>query len=256
LIIVTNVTYATELPTTYSLEKYITRIDDQGDTSWCTIYAVTNSIEAQMRSKGIRVPDGGFSKSWLHAKCKEIDNLPNTEGTTIYMALKIAMTQGLCPEYLCSTNNSPKLTEEMDIVASKYKIDDFDLISLDKVKQEIANGNFVIINSVVEKSNWMDRDDLILPSDLPIAFYHAVYLTGYDDLLERKGYIGFFNGVNSWGKYWGDNGTFNMAYDYFTKDNIKQAWIVKIKPQMNMRIFKYIRHLALNNYKKINQRSD
>jgi C1A family cysteine protease len=97
---------------------------------------------------------------------------------------------------------------------------------LEDVKYYLSEGNYVIICSTVEKRNWWDKDDLILPAESKSMYYHASILTGYNDLLTRNDYTGFFQGVNSWGKKWGNDGKYNMSYDYFVSKNINQAWVL------------------------------
>jgi hypothetical protein len=113
------------LPESYSNE--LTRIDNQGNSYQCVAYAVCNAVEAQMLKEGKEVPEGGFSKAWLYAKCKEIDGI-RSKGTTIKAALQIAKEEGLCPYSLCPTKR--KLTKEMSKEASKYKIDTYCKVNL------------------------------------------------------------------------------------------------------------------------------
>ena len=202
----------------YSNMEYVARIDNQKNTYMCVAYAVCNAVESQMRSLGIEVPKGGFSEAWLYAQCKAVDNLKVNEGTNISTALNIARNIGLCPVNSFKTN-----TEIED--ASKYKINSYSHIQNKDIKNEIANGKFVIIKTNVEKCNWLDNDDLILPTKSKSARYHITFLVGFNDAMSKKGYKGFYQGVNSWGTKWGDNGTYNMAYDY----TINQAWIFEVK---------------------------
>lgn len=225
------------LPTSCSYEKYVIRIDDQLENPWCVAYAVCNAVETQMRSKNIIVPTGGFSKVWLYTKCKEIDKHPNEDGTYVETALKIALNEGLCPDYLLPTKDYintdiiPILTDEMAEKASKYRISNYDKlqVDIDIVKQEIYKGNFIVISSNVNIKDWFDNDDLILSTKKTSkSFAHATYLTGYDDLRERKNITGFFDGINSWGKTWGNKGTYDMSYNYFNKNNIFELYKIEI----------------------------
>lgn len=240
--------YAIELPKQYINDKIEYRIESQGLSPWCVAYVVCNSVEAQMKMQGIEVPPDGFSKVWLYLKCKEIDGVPNERGTYIYTALEIAKTIGLCPEYACPTINDPfvktkpKLTEEMDKEAGKYKIESYKTINIDidDVKQKLVNNKIVIVGTQSQNEIWKDGDDLILPGNFASDIGHVTFLYGYDDLLMRENYTGFFFGVNSWSENWGDNGTYDMSYEYFNSENILELWEFEIsKPDDKKEMINY-----------------
>lgn len=156
----------------------------------CVAYAVSNAIKIQTGQY--------INPKWLYRECKKIDGI-KAGGTTVRIALGIAMRERW--------------------IAHCCKIE------INAVKEHLDNGKLVIITSTVESKNWHDRDDLILPSNDPSIYNHTTFLTGYDDERVRMGHKGFYDGVNSWGGRWGNNGTFQMAYDYFTIDHIKEAWV-------------------------------
>jgi C1A family cysteine protease len=170
-------------------------------------------VESQMKYEHIEVPKDGFDKQKLYDECKKIDGKPNIEGTYVDVALYIAKNEGI------PIKGSDK----------RYKIANYKKIKLIDAKKKIAEGNFVLIVSKVEKDNWWDGDELILPSHSSFIYYHCTFLTGYDDISIRDGYKGFYQGVNSWGKSWGDNGFYYMSYDYFNENRIREAYIIKLE---------------------------
>lgn len=54
---------------------------------------------------------------------------------------------------------------------------------------------------------------------------HCMYVTGFSDLYQCKNATpGAFSGVNSWGRGWGDHGSFWMPYDYVLRGLLVDCW--------------------------------
>lgn len=218
-----NYTY----PTSTNLSRYVIQIEDQESDPWCVVYGVIGAVEAQMRLNSYKVPEGGFSQAYLYARCKQLDGIPNTEGTYIRTALQIAMTEGLCPEALCptdvykNTGTLPIITQDMKDAASNYKILSYKMITdtegyadVDEAKSLIASNHFIVMGSFVEQSwNYTDGGWLLEPYGY-IRGGHCTFIEGYDGLQQYLGYTGFIDGVNSWGEEWGISGRFEMSYNY------------------------------------------
>jgi len=231
------------IPERVSLESHVLRIDNQLSKPWCVAFGVCNSIEFAMRMRGIAVPEGGFSKAWLYARCKQLDGIPNQEGTFIRVALGIALNEGLCPDYLCPTakylqeSALPALTTVMKTEAAKYRINAYARLqdaegyaSADLINQAIANQQFVVIGSWVEQDNWLDGDAYITIPKGNILGGHCTYLFDYDNSESAVGHMGFDGDANSWGTEWGNNGKANMAHDYINYRDLdgvpalQEAW--------------------------------
>lgn len=214
-------------PIRASQESFVERIDNQYSKPWCVAFAVCNAIEFKRRMMGLPVPKGGFSKAWLYAMCKNLDGIPDQNGTYIRTALGVAYTYGLCPDYLCPTasyiNNQtlPVLKENMAYAAAEYKITGYarligpdGFVPLDQIKQAIVDHGFVLLGSWVERDNWLDGDELILEPKGSVLGGHCTYLFDYDDeqlLFTHKGFVG---DANSWGESWGNKGKARMSYGY------------------------------------------
>ena len=91
------------IPAAASLETFVSRIDNQLSKPWCVAFGTCNAVEFEMKRQGLPVPEGGFSKAWLYAMCKQQDGIPGQDGTYIRSALGIAKNYGLFPDSLCPT---------------------------------------------------------------------------------------------------------------------------------------------------------
>lgn len=249
---------AATVPEQASIETFIERIDDQKSKPWCVAFGVCNALEFAMKMRGMTVPKGGLSKAYLYTRCKQLDGVPNSDGTYIRTALQVAATEGICPDYLCPTetylqqSTLPILTTAMKNEAAKYKIktyarlknDATGYIDQEQIKQAIANMGFVIIGSWVEVENWLDGDDLIVAPKGTILGGHCTFLHSYNNSHVEAGCTGFYGGVNSWGTSWGDNGKYLMAYDYAAwktldlgQPALQEAWAFTVVGEVKMKTY-------------------
>jgi hypothetical protein len=214
-------------PIRASIETFVEPMDNQQTKPWCVSFNVCDAIEDALRMRGTKIPVGGLSKAYLYARCKQLDGIPNQDGTFIRTALQIAATEGICPDYLCPTatylqqDDLPVITSEMRAAAANYKITGYARLKdaagyADQIqmKQAIAAGQFVIIGSWVEEDNWLDGDDLISEPKGRMLGGHCTRLFGYDNEQHQAGYVGLYDGGNSWGPEWGNRGKYHMTYSY------------------------------------------
>jgi hypothetical protein len=186
------------------------RVDDQGDTPMCGVYAVCNAVEEQMILDGIPTPEGGFSKDWLWEKCSEIDD--SSDGLDPATPLIVATTQGLCPAESYGAINA-------DEIASRYKIATYSAIEYDEdtLKYLLTNDHVVIIATELTRNDWADGVIQNEPEETTEG--HMTYLYSFNEIDEINGARGYYIGINSWGEEWGFNGSYYMKYNFLSSRN-------------------------------------
>jgi len=230
---------ARDLPSKVNLTTYTPFIKDQLKCGTCVAKGTTGIMNANLNFKE-RLPENGLSTLYLYTRCKQEDNLPNTQGTFPRVALKIAQNEGVCEERLLPYGDCmplPDLTQEMRENAAQYKIKSYmRLYGLHQIKAALAAGHLVAIGTIVTSENWLEQDGWLTQPRGRLMGQHMTYLDGYDDNLTYDGHRGFLFGVNSWGTGWGMNGRFRMGYDYAQWESsdlpnfpaLREAWAVEM----------------------------
>lgn len=214
---------ARSLPSKVNLTQYTASIKDQLKCGTCVAKGTTNIMNANLQFNK-SMPENGLSSLYLYTRCKQEDQMPDTEGTFPRVALHISKKEGVCEEkYLPykKCDPLPSLTDEMKENAQQYKIKAYTrLYGTHQIKAALASGQMVAIGTIVSSDNWLEQNGWILEPKGRLMGLHLTYLDGYDDNLQYSGHQGFFFGVNSWGKDWGMNGRFRMSYDYAEWENV------------------------------------
>jgi C1A family cysteine protease len=204
--------------------KELSDVGDQGEEGTCVGFACTVGMkESQELKENKRIIK--LSPRYLYQKCKEIDGIPEADGTSINIAMKILYNLGVCEEEYWSyaPNQVGVPRQGANENAKNYKIKSYENIgkSLQTMKTSlIVNGPFVIGVSVFD--NWQttevwDTGKIPLPKGGDIGG-HALCVVGYDDdtqMLKFK---------NSWGNEWGDEGYGYLPYDYIKYDKYFEAY--------------------------------
>jgi hypothetical protein len=192
------------------------RIDNQGNSNMCIVYAVCNAIEEQMIRDGKETPENGFSKQWLWDKCIETGS-PEDE-IYIATALNIAYERGLCPtgEYD---------TESADKSAEQYKIATYSAINFTQFKDNLVRNKVIVIMTTLSRDNW--QDGIIMMDENPANERHGTYLIDFDEITVLNDRRDYYIGINSWGDKWGYGGKYYMDYR-FAYMGILFSYVVKI----------------------------
>ncbi|AOY76698.1 stalk domain-containing protein [Clostridium formicaceticum] len=212
---------AAKITTNNAKLPYPPFVINQGAEPECVEATVAGIFNAFFHALG-KMPEGGFSWSWLYAMCKKEDGIPNTPGTYIRVAMKIIQKHGLCPEKFCPSGKGVKntvLTDTMMRQAAQYKIKAYyQLQGLEEIKNAIANGMYVAVGTMVTENNWKTNIDKnkghLNKPDGTLLGGHATFLLSFDDYYKFADLIGYQEGQNSWGKEWANQGRYFMPYAY------------------------------------------
>ncbi|GIP59349.1 C1 family peptidase [Paenibacillus sp. FSL W8-0186] len=211
------------IPRQFVVEN-ITPVRDQGPDGTCVGFAcavgMKESQEQKEHNKYIEL-----SPRYLYQKCKEIDGIPEANGTYIRVAMEILYHIGVCEEIFWPYHPTQigRPMPGADENAKNYKVKSYCNMgkSLDTMKRSlVVNGPFVI--GVTVYDNWRNPEvgktgKIPLPSG-NILGGHALCVVGYDDDTQM------FKFKNSWGDKWGDRGFGYLPYPYTEADTYFEAY--------------------------------
>ena len=155
-------------PSKMDYTQQMTAVRDRGSEGTCVGFACAVGLK-EFQEKKEHTRDIELSPRFLYQKCKEIDGIPNQEGTYIRTALSVLSEAGVCEEsywpYKAQEPGAPK--PGADENAGRYKIKTgayARLDSLDTMKRSlIVNGPFVAGVPVYENWSsqevWSDREN-------------------------------------------------------------------------------------------------
>jgi len=230
--------FAGNLPDSYSLEKYVPIVRDQGYTStcvgWSTVYyglSIMYNIKFNItnwRDKYMHSFDPYFIYSYMR---NDTDHC--LRGLNMEKTFEILQDYGsgktfLPPFTTCNEKWSAdkfRKAQKMSLPYAIKKSTSFDVVTYNfvrDVKSVIANDIPVIMGMLTPESlqsfhpehnkNGVDSSGLFTPlPDEEVDGGHAMCVVGYDDYK----YGGAFRVVNSWGRDYGDKGYLWIRYDDF-----------------------------------------
>ena len=227
----------------------------QGSCSaWATNYYMKSYMEAEEHDwdlsdgnkKHIFSPAFTYNQITHYEKNSDGTYNYNTGGTTIDENLDIIIEQGACPFYNLSYNQYDGTTKPNDSqkdMASNYKgVENPNtgnwhaLHDIDSIKAYLAKGQPVVVSMdtsneyhslskkdpvlykpTISEDKWNKLSESERDNYYCKTGSHALCLVGYDENYNHNGEtVPVFKFVNSWGKWWGENG-----YAYVTEDAFK-----------------------------------
>lgn len=212
------------IPKSVDYTKEMSPVEDQDGEGVCVAFACGDAMK-EYQEKKERKQHINLSVRYLYQKCKEIDGIPDQEGTYIRVAMKILRKKGIPPEecWPFVPHNIGKPCADADSKAYPYRIKAFARLKniLEMKRSLIVNGPFVAGVKVYDSFLSEDVARIgIVPVPAPeetLQGGHAICIVGYDD--EKQ----LFKFKNSWSKNWGDNGYGYLSYEYIEKYCI-DAW--------------------------------
>ena len=210
-----------KLPSKIDYTKKMSPVRDQGDEGTCVGFTTAVGMkEYQEKIDYGKLVE--LSPRFLYAECKKIDGMPDTEGTSIRVAVKVLQKIGVCREkywkYKPHQKDKPEKDAKKD--AEKFKIKTYArILDLQELQNTLATKGPCVIGVYVFSSMMETKDGKIkMPKNGERTYGgHAICPVGYDD---KTGFIKF---KNSWGANWGDNGYGYLPYEYIEK-YMMDAW--------------------------------
>lgn len=210
-----------KLPIKIDYTQKMSPVRDQGDEGTCVGFAtVVGMKEYQEKIDYGKLVE--LSPRFLYNECKKIDGMPDKEGTSIRVAVKVLQKIGVCREkywkYSPHQKDKPEKGAKED--AKKFKIKTYArILDLQELRHTLATKGPCVIGVYVFSSMMETKDGKIkMPKRGERALGgHAICPVGYDD---NKGFIKF---KNSWGISWGEKGYGYLPYEYIEK-YIIDAW--------------------------------
>lgn len=231
------------LPLTVDHSSKIPFVFNQLNLGSCGLNA---AIMYVMYLYGFKIPL--LSRLYPYLKVRQIMGTVNEDsGVQLRDVCKVLVEYGACIEdmfpYVTSTfANSPTSEAIMDENAIKHRITSYYRVSnLDEYKLAISQGHLVLLGMSVYES--METPKVAKTGILPMPKWfekllggHAVLGCAYKDtqiLALQKFFMnliqtyseGSNNMLNSWGEEWGQNGFFEMSYEYYNK-YVADAWVL------------------------------
>jgi C1A family cysteine protease len=222
--------FGANLPSSFTMEKYVTAIGDQGKTGTCTawsttFYATTMAYNVLAEKNGLPMKGYYHYDPYLTYENVKLKSDGCQTGTYIEDALVFLINSGAkrqeidkmeCNSTATWHNESMSL---LDITNAYYlyNSDDSRNTKVEAVCQMLSENKPVIIGMELPRSfHNVGNDGIFNPANnepvMPNSA-HAMCVVGYDD--NKMG--GAFKVVNSWGNDWGDKGFFWVKYDDFVE---------------------------------------
>lgn len=198
------------LPTKYKLLRMPPVQDQSGPT--CVANTGSSIVSFHEGTESGYTPYMDFN--YLYGRCKELDGIPDTDGTFPRICLEILLKEG-----------TYTLGHQGPV---HFRIDAYYSVPLNiaDIKRVIYEKNQPVWLGGLWYSSWVDTlpNGQLKPPSGPMGG-HSWYAWGWNDdprlgLLCR----------NSWSSEWGMNGNFYLPYAYLGPDNVWEAWWAASRP--------------------------
>ena len=206
------------VPGSIDYTAQMTPVRDQGDEGTCVAFASVVGVKEYADRKEYRTTIE-LAPRYVYSLCKQMDGIPDEEGTYPRVAMKVLLKKGVCPERYWPyrphqrDDHKPGADEQAKI----YRIQAYARIrGLTEMKRSlVANGPFLAGVQVFE--GWFEKN-ASRSGRIPMpgngeepAGGHAICIVGYD---ETGAYFKF---KNSWGRRWGDRGYGYLSFSYLQR---------------------------------------
>ena len=190
-------------------------VRNQGDEGTCVAFAAVVGVkEYQERNEHHRWIE--LSPRYLYHLCKQMDGIPEEEGTFPRVAMKALAQQGVCREecWPYRPYQTDKPCPEADEQALPFRIRTYARLSGIGEMEESLSVNGPFLAGVDVFRDWFEdhKGKIPLPAEgeTPLGG-HAICVMGYS----RTG--NYFKFKNSWSDNWGDDGYGYLPYEYMNR---------------------------------------
>jgi C1A family cysteine protease len=232
----------TSLPTSYSLQGYVSKVLDQGSIGACTAHSAVQAIHMLMNkldknrymlSKMLTSSQKFYgSRLYVYDNARFVDGTPLTEdaGSTNLSTCKGIEQFKICPEEMWPYNEDNlrrRPSHDCYVTAATHTTFEYSVLdqNINDIKYALASGCPVMIGIVVYPS-FINSGLDGRPGDSPIPHNqerenggHSILLVGYNDDTRRVTF------VNSWTANWGTNGFGTLPYEYLEDENLAGDFI-------------------------------
>lgn len=167
---------------------------DQGNQPACVGYSSAGMKQEQEMLEIKQVIN--FSGLDFYHRLKELDGVPNEDGTYIRQAVKTLQEEGI-----------------KDSIGGAYKVESYASVkSIEELKYSIVANGYALVGVDVYDSFYHPIDGVIdFKEGEKNNGGHAIYFGAFDDNIEK------FIFKNSWGANWGLGGYAYLTYKYVEK---------------------------------------
>lgn len=230
---VSKPTILLNLPSKVDLTDKCPSVYDQGALGSCTANAIAGAIEFDIKKQ--KLDDFMPSRLFIYYNERDIEGTTLSDsGAMIRDGIKSVNKQGVCHEDMWPydisqfTDKPPSncYDEALDNIVLSYQRMERDI---HQMRGCLAEGYpFVIgftVYSYFESPEMAQNGILNIPDpdEEQVLGGHAVLVVGYNDETKR------FKVRNSWSDKWGQNGYFEMPYEYLLDENLSDDfWCIKV----------------------------
>ncbi|MFH1753544.1 MAG: C1 family peptidase [Candidatus Omnitrophota bacterium] len=209
------------LPKSVDYAPKASPVRDQGIEGTCVAFATATGMKEYQElldyEKLIVL-----SPRFIYDECKKIDGMPDIEGTTLRVAMKVLKTKGVCRESFqpYGPYQRIKLRKGGVADAKKFRVITYArIININELRQSLYAKGPCVIGVEVFKGMMETKTGLVpMPKKNEQAQGgHAICAVGYDD---KKKLIKF---KNSWSAKWGKKGYGSLPYTYI-EEHMIDAW--------------------------------
>ncbi|MFC7356543.1 C1 family peptidase [Jejudonia soesokkakensis] len=252
------------LPTSYSLEKWVPIPGNQGQYGTCVAFAAAYGLRTTMYAKDYNITDkqqitqAALSPSFVYEAIRREEDVACNMGANPKLGMEALKVLGVPTMETVPYKCNPVISTDAQLEAIDYRIRDYQtlffydeqapMVRVNATKKALSEGYPVLIGMKLPESFfaakkvWRSK-----PTDKGTLAkkhgHHAMVAVGYDDNFEG----GAFRVLNSWGTAWGDNGYIWVPYKeydewtlgalqpysyYKKKDEVKPDVIPDDKPDV------------------------